>query len=158
MIKPSRANTGQGQPVPRIGKGQTPESGTTAQAGKPAATAVSVATAPRRAPESAPITHEQIAVRAHALWEADGRPHGTDWEHWFEAQRQLLGESGAGQAPTPVATMPTPASPRPAAAGSGKPAPAPRVAAEQVREAEERHKAQASDAAKSVKRKHTGGR
>jgi hypothetical protein len=38
---------------------------------------------------------EQIAVRAYQLWEARGRPAGTDQEDWFEAERQLQGQAEA---------------------------------------------------------------
>jgi len=33
--------------------------------------------------------HERIAVRAYQLWEAHGRPAGTDQENWLEAGRLL---------------------------------------------------------------------
>jgi hypothetical protein len=29
---------------------------------------------------------ERIAKKAHELWEAEGRPHGRDREHWDEAK------------------------------------------------------------------------
>jgi hypothetical protein len=32
---------------------------------------------------------EQIRVRAYYLWEADGRPHGRDWEYWVKAKEEL---------------------------------------------------------------------
>jgi hypothetical protein len=41
------------------------------------------------------LTREQIAVRAYQLWEARGRPAGTDQEDWFEAERQLQGQAEA---------------------------------------------------------------
>lgn len=31
---------------------------------------------------------EWISKRAYALWEADGRPHGKDSEHWEQAVRE----------------------------------------------------------------------
>lgn len=34
-------------------------------------------------------THEQIAVRAYQVWEAHGRPVGTDREDWMEAEQIL---------------------------------------------------------------------
>lgn len=34
-------------------------------------------------------THEQIALRAYENWVARGGPAGSDWEDWFEAERQL---------------------------------------------------------------------
>jgi len=38
-------------------------------------------------------SHEQIAVRAYQLWEAQGKPAGTDRENWFEAERLLCTEA-----------------------------------------------------------------
>jgi hypothetical protein len=35
----------------------------------------------------------RIRERAHALWEQEGKPHGRDQEHWFQAQRELDGGS-----------------------------------------------------------------
>jgi Protein of unknown function (DUF2934). len=35
--------------------------------------------------------HEEIARRAHELWEQEGRPEGRDFDHWIEAERQLRG-------------------------------------------------------------------
>jgi hypothetical protein len=37
----------------------------------------------------APVTHEQIAALAHAIWVDRGCPTGSDQDHWFEAKRQL---------------------------------------------------------------------
>ncbi len=38
-----------------------------------------------------PSPHEQgaIARRAYEIWEAEGRPHGRDREHWEAAAREL---------------------------------------------------------------------
>ncbi len=33
--------------------------------------------------------HEEIARRAHELWEQDDRRPGNDQKHWFEAEHQL---------------------------------------------------------------------
>jgi len=42
------------------------------------------------APKPARIpTHEEITLRARALWEAKGRPSGRDEEIWLEAEAQL---------------------------------------------------------------------
>ena len=35
------------------------------------------------------LKHEQIAVRAYQLWEAHGRPAGTDRDDWLEAEQRL---------------------------------------------------------------------
>ena len=32
---------------------------------------------------------EQIAIHAYHLWLAQGRPVGTDWDDWLEAERRL---------------------------------------------------------------------
>jgi hypothetical protein len=34
-------------------------------------------------------SQEQIAIHAYHRWLARGKPIGTDWEDWFEAERQL---------------------------------------------------------------------
>lgn len=38
-------------------------------------------------------THEEIAKKAHELWEKQGRPEGKDLECWCEAEAQLLANS-----------------------------------------------------------------
>lgn len=38
------------------------------------------------------LDHEQVANRAYGLWEARGKPDGTDREDWFEAERRLRAE------------------------------------------------------------------
>jgi hypothetical protein len=32
----------------------------------------------------------QVRERAYAIWEQDGRRHGNDWAHWFQAEAELL--------------------------------------------------------------------
>ena len=34
-------------------------------------------------------SREQIATDAYYRWLARGKPFGTDWEDWFEAERRL---------------------------------------------------------------------
>jgi hypothetical protein len=34
-------------------------------------------------------TEQEIRERAHAIWEAEGRPAGREWEHWNQAAREL---------------------------------------------------------------------
>jgi hypothetical protein len=34
-------------------------------------------------------SRERIAVHAYHRWLSRGKPTGTDWEDWFEAERQL---------------------------------------------------------------------
>lgn len=33
--------------------------------------------------------HEDIATRAYAIWEQEGRPDGRNIEHWHRAEREL---------------------------------------------------------------------
>lgn len=44
--------------------------------------------APGREPRARPVDLEAVAHRAHALWEAEGRPHGRDQAHWHQAVRE----------------------------------------------------------------------
>jgi len=42
---------------------------------------------------------EEIRLRAHQIWEAEGRPDGKEAEHWARAEQELNGrdgDSGAG--------------------------------------------------------------
>ncbi|HEY3755358.1 MAG TPA: DUF2934 domain-containing protein [Opitutaceae bacterium] len=34
-------------------------------------------------------TYEEISRRAYELWEKDGRPEGSEQDHWFRAEQQL---------------------------------------------------------------------
>jgi hypothetical protein len=36
-----------------------------------------------------------IARRAYEIWERQGRPHGRDFDHWLEAERQEGGDEAA---------------------------------------------------------------
>src|SRR4051812_32301330 len=36
-----------------------------------------------------PVTREQVAALAHAIWVDRGYLSGCDLEHWYEAERQL---------------------------------------------------------------------
>lgn len=44
---------------------------------------------------------ERIAKKAHELWEAEGRPHGRDREHWDEAKEIIALHDSAGDALLP---------------------------------------------------------
>jgi hypothetical protein len=49
---------------------------------------------------------QKIRERAHALWEAEGRPEGREHDHWREAERQVVAEEaeeGQPQAPDDAA-------------------------------------------------------
>lgn len=35
------------------------------------------------------VPNEKIAARAYEIWQASGRPHGHDQEHWLQAEREL---------------------------------------------------------------------
>jgi hypothetical protein len=37
-----------------------------------------------------------IAERAHALWEAEGRPAGQEVRHWLRAEEEIWRERGLG--------------------------------------------------------------
>ena len=53
--------------------------------------------------EDDPEREQLIRERAYALWEADGKPNGSDLDYW-ERARELVGLSqsvGAGQKPIP---------------------------------------------------------
>jgi hypothetical protein len=56
-------------------------------------------TSASRSPRSAKgALEERIKQRAYELWEAAGRPHGQDAQHWARAERELT-QGGAGRAP-----------------------------------------------------------
>lgn len=55
------------------------------------------ASAPKAARSAKGSLQERIKQRAYELWEADGRPHGRDAEHWARAERELR-QGGARQA------------------------------------------------------------
>jgi hypothetical protein len=38
---------------------------------------------------SVSISHEDIAERAHKIWEREGRPLGQDLDHWLRAEQEL---------------------------------------------------------------------
>jgi hypothetical protein len=38
----------------------------------------------------------QIRERAHAIWEAEGRPEGQDQAHWERAAAEIDAENGGG--------------------------------------------------------------
>ncbi len=37
---------------------------------------------------------QQIRERAHALWEADGRPEGREMDYWLRAEKEVDGQEG----------------------------------------------------------------
>ncbi len=44
-----------------------------------------------RTPDIDLPSHEEIAARAHRLWELRGCPHNTADQDWFEAEQDLMG-------------------------------------------------------------------
>ena len=51
------------------------------------------------------VRDDQIRQRAYEIWEAEGRPEGYEWEHWYRASREVngLGQEGEREsAPTDV--------------------------------------------------------
>ena len=44
----------------------------------------------------------RIKERAYHIWEAEGRPHGRDREHWERASREI--EAGAKKRPKKATT------------------------------------------------------
>jgi len=47
-----------------------------------------------KSPPTPVLTHEQIAARAKAIWQAKGCKPGQDTQNWFEAEAQLKAELG----------------------------------------------------------------
>jgi hypothetical protein len=40
---------------------------------------------------------EQIAARAHRIWEQEGLPSGLESEHWLQAKRELAAAASRSQ-------------------------------------------------------------
>lgn len=36
---------------------------------------------------------EAVRRRAHELWEQEGRPEGSDLDHWTRAEQEILGQA-----------------------------------------------------------------
>ena len=47
---------------------------------------------------------DRIAAKAHELWEAEGRPHGRDQDHWDQAKEIIALHDSAGDARLPRMT------------------------------------------------------
>jgi hypothetical protein len=59
----------------------------------------------------------EIGLRAYRIWEAEGRPHGKDFEHWLRAEAELsAAKGGKGKA----SSNPKPARKRAAAKSTPK--------------------------------------
>ena len=46
---------------------------------------------------------QRIRQRAHAIWEAEGHPHGSDRSHWDQAVREIDAEEAAQKKPARAA-------------------------------------------------------
>lgn len=44
-------------------------------------------------------THEEIAIRAYEMYEAEGRQEGRDGDHWLAAEQELRTMYAAQRAP-----------------------------------------------------------
>ena len=44
-------------------------------------------------------TEQEIARRAYAIWEQEGRPHGRNLDHWLKAERELNGQTSPTLSP-----------------------------------------------------------
>lgn len=109
---PSPADETPEQPAPKKAAGRKKSAGTEpapASEAKPARTSTKKASAQaadaqpkkpaaRRATRKKPveISHEDIARRAHELFERRGGQHGFHLEDWYEAERQLREEAARG--------------------------------------------------------------
>ena len=51
---------------------------------------------------------KMIRIRAYALWEHAGRPHGRSEEFWFLARAEFESEAETGEGQRPGALFPTP--------------------------------------------------
>ena len=61
---------------------------------------------------------DRIRARAHQLWEAEGRPHGRDREHWEQAAREIENETGTSSTDRPASAGAEPVGPaQPGGAG-----------------------------------------
>ena len=52
-------------------------------------------------------SHDEIARRAYAIFEQQGRPEGREMEHWLEAEAQLTRGSQNQDKTTTTASAPT---------------------------------------------------
>lgn len=49
---------------------------------------------------------ESVRVRAYQIWEAEGRPHGRDQAHWYQAESELSATPRVTAEPAAAATVP----------------------------------------------------
>lgn len=67
----------------------------------------------RRARGTPAPTHDEISAYARAIWEAEGRPHGRDLEHWLMAEANLRRARPPGRKARPAAHPVNPPGVRP---------------------------------------------
>ena len=58
--------------------------------------------------EDDPAREQAIRERAYALWEADGRPDGSDKEYWERARELVAMSQSVGAAQLPVPSLDDP--------------------------------------------------
>lgn len=93
MSKRTHGKGRQAQPSPPSREGVIAPARPVDRPGRQTAAPQAAPSALSGAEKDAGPAHERIAARAYQLWEAQGRPEGTDREHWFEAERQLRAEA-----------------------------------------------------------------
>ena len=49
---------------------------------------------------------DEIRSRAHQLWEEEGRPHGSDREHWHRAELEIEQQRSITRQPRGTPTLP----------------------------------------------------
>ncbi len=59
----------------------------------------------------------QVSAKAYEIWEAEGRPHGRDRDHWLMAEAALA----AAAKPKTRRAAPKPAGAKPAKAAAARP-------------------------------------
>ena len=47
--------------------------------------------------ETKRVREERIRVRAHEIWEHEGKPHGRHGEHWRQAEEEIDAEASDGR-------------------------------------------------------------
>ena len=87
MSKRKPAKSGQTQAYPRNRDEAPAPAPTLNEPGHRSATGQGIPAPTVSATEG--LSHDRIAARAYELWEARGRPEGSDQEDWFEAEREL---------------------------------------------------------------------
>ena len=93
--RPTPANANTPSAPSSKGEAGAPASKAGAPASKADAPSAKAETPQRQGSDSS--DHEQVALIAYEIWISEGRPWGSDREHWFEAERRWS-EQSAGSA------------------------------------------------------------